>query len=79
MKLKPPAYAIAAVALALTASVPARADYALIQFDDARCEVWSNSADNPGGAGWTKLLVGIPDWDSAEAAYHSARAQGICH
>ena len=77
-RLKPLAFAVSAVALALAASVPARADFALVQFNNSRCEVWSNSADNPWGAGWTKLLVGIPDWDSAEAAYHSARAQGVC-
>jgi hypothetical protein len=78
-RLNPLAFAISAVALALATSVEARADFALIQFDNARCEVWWNSADNPWGAGWTKLLVGIPDWNSAEAAYHSARAQGVCH
>ena len=72
------AFAIPAAALTLAASVPAQADYALVQFNNSRCEVWSNSADNPWGASWTKLLVGIPDWDSAEAAYHSARAQGVC-
>jgi hypothetical protein len=77
-RLKPLAFTISAVAVALAASVPARADFALIQFDNARCEVWSNSADNPWGANWTKLLVGIPDWHSAEAAYHSAHAQGVC-
>jgi hypothetical protein len=59
---------------------PAGADFALIQFDNARCEVWQNSADNPpSGTGWTRLAVGIPDRDLAEAAYHSARAQGVCH
>jgi hypothetical protein len=58
----------------------AGADFALIQFDNARCEVWQNSADNPPwGTGWTRLAVGIPDRDLAEAAYHSARAQGVCH
>jgi len=77
-RLKPLGFAVSAVALALAASVPARADFALVQFNNSRCEVWSNSAVNPWGAGWTKLLVGIPDWDSAEAAYHSARAQGVC-
>jgi len=76
--LKPLTFAISAAALALAASVPARADFALIQFSDSRCEVWSGSGSNPFGSGWRKLLVGIPDWDSAEAAWHSARSQGVC-
>lgn len=77
-RLKPLVFAISAVAFALAASVPARADFALIQFNNSRCEVWSDSTANPWGAGWTKLLVGIPDWDAAEAAYHSAKSQGVC-
>jgi hypothetical protein len=59
---------------------PAGGDFALIQFNNARCEVWQNSADNPPwGTDWTRLAVGIPDRDLAEAAYHSAYAQGVCH
>jgi hypothetical protein len=69
----PPLYNAAA------APTPAGGDFALIQFANARCEVWQNSADNPWGTDWTKLMVGIPDRNSAEAVYQSARAQGVCH
>jgi hypothetical protein len=59
---------------------PAGGDFALIQFNNARCEVWQNSANNPPwGTDWTRLAVGIPNRDLAEAAYHYARAQGVCH
>lgn len=76
--LKPLAFGISVLALAFAASTPARADFALIQFAGGRCEIWWNSADNPWGPGWTKLAIGMPNWDAAEAAYHSARAQGVC-
>lgn len=58
------------------ASTPAEAGYALIQFENGHCEVWSNG--NPSGGGWTALADGLPTWDAGEAAYHSARAEGVC-
>jgi hypothetical protein len=51
--------------------------YTLIQFDGGHCEVWSNA--NPSGSGMTILAADLPNWDAGEAAYHSARAQGVCH
>ncbi len=58
-------------------STPAGAGYALIQFESGHCEVWSNG--NPSGSGWTALAEGLPSWDAGQAAYHFARAQGVCH
>lgn len=78
-RLKSLALAVPMLALAFAAATPARADYALIQFASGECEVWSDSADNPWGSGWTKLAFGLPNWDAGQAAYHAARAQGICH
>lgn len=52
-------------------------NYALIQFTSGHCEVWANG--DPSGAGWTTLAGGLPSWDAGEAAYHTARAQGVCH
>ena len=49
------AYAIGLLALALTATSPARADYAVVQFGDGYCRIWWDSADTPWGVGWTKL------------------------
>jgi hypothetical protein len=54
-----------------------QANRALIQFEGGHCEVWSNG--NPSGTGWTTLAQGLPNWDAGEAAYHFARAQGVCH
>lgn len=79
MRLTSLALAVPLLALAFAAATPARADYALIQFSSGECEVWSDSSDNPWGSGWTKLAFGLPNWDAGQAAYHTARAQGICH
>jgi hypothetical protein len=54
-----------------------RAGYALVQFDNGHCEVWSNGY--PSGSGWRALAAGLPNWDAGEAAYHYARSQGVCH
>ena len=42
------AYAIGLLALALTATSPARADYAVVQFGDGYCRIWWDSADTLG-------------------------------
>jgi hypothetical protein len=73
------ACAIGFIALALTATSSARADYALVQFGDGYCRIWWDSADTPWGVGWTKLAIGLPDDFAARAALDNAIAQGICH
>jgi hypothetical protein len=65
--------------LAATVSSAARADYAVVQFGDGYCRIWSGSADTPWGVGWTKLAVGLPDHFAARAALDDALAQGVCH
>jgi hypothetical protein len=72
------ACAIGLLALALTATSPARADYAVVQFSDGYCRIWWDSADTPWGVGWRKLVIGLPD-DFARAALDSEIAQGACH
>jgi hypothetical protein len=56
----------------------ARADYALVRFEDGWCRIWWDSAGTPWGAGWAKIAVGLPDWLAANAALGDARAQGAC-
>jgi hypothetical protein len=73
------ACAIGLFTLAVVASSPARADYALVQFGDGYCRIWWDSADTPWGVGWTKIVVGLPDHFAARAALDSAIAQGVCH
>jgi hypothetical protein len=57
---------------------PARADYALVRFEDGWCRIWWDSAGTPWGVGWTKIAFGMPDWLTASAALDNARAQGAC-
>src|ERR1700722_4507950 len=64
--------------VALAASTSARADYAVIQFRDGRCEIWQDSGSGPVGAGWTKLAFGFPDYPTAQNAIDGAFAQGAC-
>jgi hypothetical protein len=52
------AFAVAVLAIGLAVS-PARADYALVRFEDGWCRVWWDSAGTPWGVGWTKIAIGI--------------------
>ena len=60
------------------AASPARADFAVVRFQDGWCRVWWDSAGTPWGAGWTKVAIGMPDWLVASAALSNARVQGVC-
>jgi len=71
--------ALAASVLVLTlAAAPAQADYALVRFGDGFCRIWWNSAGNPWGVGWTKLVIGLPNYLAAQAVFDGALARGIC-
>jgi hypothetical protein len=63
---------------AALAATSARADYAVVQFGDGRCEIWWDSAANPWGAGWTKIAAGMPDYPAAQTVRDSAFADGVC-
>jgi hypothetical protein len=76
--MKSVAFAIGLVALGLAASTPARADFALVRYGNGHCQIWWDSSDNPWGVGWTKIVVGLPNWDAASVALFDARAQSIC-
>jgi len=71
-------FVISVLALALAASTPARADFAVVHFGDGHCQVWRDSTANPWGDDWKKLAVGLPDWLAATAALDSARSQNLC-
>jgi hypothetical protein len=71
------AFVVAMLAICFTIS-PARADYALVRFEDGWCRVWWDSGGTPWGVGWTKIAIGFPDWFTASAALYSARSQGAC-
>jgi hypothetical protein len=72
------AFAVGVLVLGFAASTPARADFALIQFEPGYCQIWWDSAGIPWGTGWTKIAVDLPDFATARAALDSAIAQRIC-
>ena len=78
MKRVAVAAAAAALALGVVGSRPAHADFAIVQLEDGWCKIWWDSASTPWGVGWTKIVLGLPDWLAASAALDSARSQGIC-
>lgn len=70
------AFAIGILALGVSASTAARADYAVVMFKDGYCRVWQNSGATPTQPGW-KLSLG---WsaelglrDDQKALRHQAR------
>ena len=71
------AFAAGVLSLCLSASM-ARADYAVVRFESGFCQVWADSASDPWGSGWTKLAIGLPDFESALALMRSAQANGDC-
>jgi hypothetical protein len=75
--MKRSAFALAVLAIGFVGS-PARADYALVRFEDGWCRIWWDSAGTPWGAGWAKIAIGMPDWLTASAALSTARSQGVC-
>ena len=52
--MKRSAFALAVLAIGFAVS-PARADYALVRFEDGWCRIWWDSAGTPWGADWTKI------------------------
>ncbi len=72
------AFAVAVLAFGFAASTPARADFAVVRFQNGWCKIWWDSGATPWGSGWTKIAVSLPDWLSASAALSTARSQGVC-
>jgi hypothetical protein len=77
LKMKQAIFALAILIIGLAAS-PARADFAVVRFEDGWCRIWWDSGGTPWGVGWTKIAFGMPDWLTASAALSTARAQGAC-
>jgi hypothetical protein len=72
------AFAIGVLALGFAGLTPARADFAVVQYENGRCQIWWDSGADPWGYSWSKIVVGLPDWPAAAAALYTARAQNIC-
>ena len=72
------AFAAGLLAVTFAAATPARADFAVVKFESGFCRVWWDSGANPWGAGWTKVAVGLPDFEAAWGVLNTAVAQGVC-
>jgi hypothetical protein len=72
------AFATGLCALVMAVSAPARADYAVVQFENGWCQVWWDSAATPWGTSWRKLVIDLPTWSAASAALDDARAENVC-
>jgi hypothetical protein len=70
---------ITVLTLGFVAATPARADYAIVKFDNGYCRIFWNSAANPVGTGWTKIAVNLPDWSTAWSMLDSAIAARTCN
>jgi hypothetical protein len=71
------AFAIGVMALGFAAATPARADWAVVKWNDGYCHLWWDASSTPWGAGWTKVAI-APDWSVAEAAKDAAIDNGAC-
>lgn len=72
------AIGLLATALGFAGSLPARADFAVVQYRNGDCQIWWDSASNPWGDNWRKVAIGLPTWSAAEAALDAARSQDAC-
>lgn len=72
------AFAVGALAMGFAAATPARADFAVLRFDDGYCKIWHDAAATPWGSGWQKIAI-TPDWESALSALHAAIASRTCN
>ena len=72
------AFAIGLLALGVAAAAPARADYAVVQFETGYCQIWRDGSATPWGVNWTKVAI-TPDWASAYSALYAAIAARTCN
>jgi hypothetical protein len=75
--MKRVAFAIGVLALGFAASSPARADFAVVKFEDGYCRIWWDSSATPWGDNWQKIAM-APDWAGAWAALGDAIRTNIC-
>jgi hypothetical protein len=71
------AFAVGVLALGFAATTPARADFAVVKFENGYCRVWWDSAATPWGKNWSKIAV-APDFKGAWAALDKAVAAKKC-
>jgi len=70
-------FAVGVVALSFAASVPARADFAVVKFELGFCRIWLDTGAKPWGTGWT-LVAKAPTFDGAWTSQTAAVKKGVC-
>jgi hypothetical protein len=71
------AFAIAVLALGVSATTAARADYAIAMFKDGTCRAW-NDVGTPLQPGWKYHWFHLKSWQFAETKKHYALAHHWC-
>jgi len=77
LTMKRLAFAVGVLALTFAASVPARADFAVVRFELGFCRIWWATSAKPWGAGW-KVVATSPTFAGAWAAQDAAVKKGKC-
>jgi hypothetical protein len=71
------AFAVGVLALSFAASVPARANFAVMKFELGYCRIWWDTAAKPIGTGWS-VVATAPTFEGAWAAQTAAVKKGKC-
>jgi hypothetical protein len=81
-------FAIGLLAIGFVASTPARADFAVVKFNDGACRVWVDTSYHPWGGRflwfrhwhhWNRWSYHTATWERSEHRLHRAVAHGRCH
>ena len=84
MSIKRLAFAVGALALGLTATAPAYADYAIVKFNSGYCRIWTNTVVAPPDGTFVWFVWGyhrynrLPTLAIAEHKLHIVVARGLC-
>jgi hypothetical protein len=84
MSIKRLAFAVGALALGLTATAPAYADYAIVKFNCGYCRIWTNTVVAPPDGTFVWFVWGyhrynrLPTLAIAEHKLHTVVARGLC-
>jgi hypothetical protein len=84
MSIKRLAFAVGALALGLTATAPAYADYAVVKFNGGYCRIWTNTVVAPPDGTFVWFVWGyhrynrLPTLAIAEHKLHTVVARGLC-
>jgi hypothetical protein len=84
-------FAIGLLAVGFVASTPARADFAVVKFNDGACRVWVDTSYHPWDGRflwfrhwhhwrhWHRWSFHTATWERSEHRLHRAVAHGRCH